>query len=132
MAAILCFLNGFREQEGEGYGGRRVQRGLLGGKFCRVSRQLLTVAWSLRTNEEHIGCLLLFAPRLSASIGGELSFVEAGNDLQVLSRLPLFSQLPFALPAQALDKLGDQLDSPEARGRTYNLKSNFGSRHTEL
>ena len=103
-----------------------------GGKFCRVSRQLLTVIRRLETNEEHVGGLLMFAARLSTSIGGKLSFVEARNDVQVLSRSPVFSQLPIALPAQALDQLGNQPDSPEARGRTDNLKLNFGSCQSQL
>ena len=83
-----------------------LSREFLGGKFCRVSGQLLTFSRSLRTNEEHVGCLLLFAARLSASIGGKLAFVKARNHLQVLPRFPVFGQLPFALPAQTLDQLG--------------------------
>ena len=107
-------------------------REFLGGKSCRVSGQLLTFSRSLRPNEEQVGCLLLFAACLSASIGGKLAFVEARNHLQVLSRFPVFGQLPFALPAQTLDQLGQHFYSLETHGGTDDLKLNFSSCHSPL
>ena len=100
------------------------------GKICRVSRQLLTGIGCLRSDEEHIGCLLQIAARLSSSVGGQLTFVKPFNDLQFLAGLPVFDHLPLALLAQAFDNLACHLYTPLAQGRGYDLKLDFGSGHS--
>jgi hypothetical protein len=107
-------------------------RGILRGKICRVSGQLLTVIHSLDTNQEKVGGLLLLAARLSSSVGGELTLVKPLHDLHFLPRLPIIDQLPFVLLTQVFDNLNGSVYAPLAHSRTYGVDLKFCSAHSFL
>jgi hypothetical protein len=76
--------------------------------------------------------LLQIAALLSSSVGGQLTFMKPFDDFQFLTGLSVFDHLSLALPAQAFDNLSRRLNTPQAQGRGYYLKLNFGSGHSTL